>query len=306
MEDNTEKSRFDVEQYRLLAHCSKMRDMTRWNEWRLQHPDTQIFLEGADLKRANLEGADLRWAHLGGTNFLEAHLEGASFFGAHLEGAHISSAYLEGTIFRFAKIDAETVIAECNFDRNTDFTGVGLDSARIGPNLKEAMKNIIRRKQWLKWFSSGRWWQKLLKHTTVRPFWWITDYGSSTPRIIYTFVLLAVVFGMIYYSFETHPELEGIIQNLRIGKMSDVHVFARSMYFSIVTMTTLGFGDMHAVRSSTVWALYGYLFLTLQVIIGYVLLGALITRLGVLFSGSGLAQKPNKTKKIKAITRLPY
>ena len=122
-------------------------------------------------------------------------------------------------------------------------------------------------------------------------------------RIIYTFILLAV---MIYYGFETHPKLDGIIQNLRVGKMTDLHVLARSMYFSIVTMTTLGFGDMHAIKSSTIWALFGYLFLSLQVIIGYVLLGALITRLGVLFSGSGLAQKPNKTKKIKPCAQLPY
>lgn len=306
MTDYTKELKFDVEQYRLLAHCSEMRDMTRWNLWRMQNPDVQVLLEGADLKRGNLQGADLRWAHIGGANFLEAHIEGANLFGAHLEGAHISSAYLEGTIFRFAKIDAETVIAECNFDRNTDFTGVGLDSARIGPNLKEAMKNIVRRKQWIKWFNSGPWYQRLFKHTTVRPFWWITDYGSSTPRIIYTFILMAFGFGLIYYGFETHPKLDGIIQNLRIDDMSDAHVFARSMYFSIVTMTTLGFGDMHAIKSNTIWALLGYLFLSLQVIIGYVLLGALITRLGVLFSGSGLAQKPNKTVKVKAGAQMPY
>lgn len=306
MEDYTDKLKFDAEQYRLLAHCSEIRDMTRWNLWRTQNPDVQVLLEGADLKRGNLEGADLRWAHLGGANFLEAHIEGACLFGAHLEGAHISLAYLEGTNFRFAQIDAETVIAECNFDKNTDFTGVGLDSARMGPNLKEALKNIIRRKQWMKWFNSGAWWQRFFKHTTVRPFWWITDYGSSTPRIIYTFILLAIAFGLVYYGFETHPQLDGIIANLRVEKMTDVHVFARSMYFSIVTMTTLGFGDMHAIKTSTLWALFGYFFLTLQVIIGYVLLGALITRLGVLFSGSGLAQKPNKTKKIKSGAQMPY
>ena len=298
--------RFDKEQYRLLLQCSRMRDMTRWNIWRSQHRDVPVLLEGADLKRAHLVGADLRWASLAGANFLEAHVEGANFFGAHLEGAHLTMAFLEGAIFRFARIDAETVIAECNFDRNTDFTGVGLDAARIGPNLNEAMKNNIRRKQWQKWFKSGAWWLRLLKNTTVRPFWWITDYGSSTSRIIYAFLFLAICFGLIYYGFETHPKLNGIIHNLRIGKMNDGYVLARAMYFSIVTMTTLGFGDMHAVETSEIWALLGYLFLSIQVIIGYVLMGALVTRLGVLFSGSGLAQKPNRTKKIRRGLQLPY
>jgi hypothetical protein len=300
MKDDIMHGMFDAEQYDLLIHCSKIGDMVLWNRWRQKHPDVQVLLEGADLKRAHLEGADLRWAHLKGVNFLEAHIEGANLFGACLEGAHLCMTNLEGAIFRFANIDAETVIAECTFDMNTDFTGVGLDSARIGPNLKEAIKNNIRRKQWKNWFGSGPWWQRLIKNIAVRPFWWITDYGSSTPRILFSFLFLAILFGMIYYGFETHPKLHGIIQNLRVGKMDDSHVLARSMYFSIVTMTTLGFGDMHAIRSNNVWALFGYLFLSLQVIIGYVLMGALVTRLGVLFSGTGLAQKPNKTKRVNS------
>lgn len=55
--------------------------------------------------------------------------------------------------------------------------------------------------------------------------------------------------------------------------------FLRSCYFSIVTMTTLGFGDIHAAPGS----IAGYLLLTTHVILGYVLLGALVTRLAVLF-----------------------
>ena len=296
---------YNESQYRLLRHCSRIQDMTRWNNWRNQHRDVPVLLEGADLKRTHLVGADLRWAKLAGANFQEAHIEGANFFDASLEGAHLTMAFLEGAMFRFAKIDAETVIAECNLDRNTDFTGVGLDTARIGPNLKEAMKNNIRRKQWQKWFKSGGWLLKILKNTTVRPFWWVTDYGSSTSRIIFSFLFLAIFFGLIYFGFETHPKLDGIVFNLRTGKLDDWHVLARSMYFSIVTMTTLGFGDMHAVQSNEIWSLFGYLFLSIQVIIGYVLMGALVTRLGVLFSGSGLAQKPNRTKKFKRCLILP-
>ena len=48
-------------------------------------------------------------------------------------------------------------------------------------------------------------------------------------------------------------------------------------------MTTLGFGDMHANPTSE----WGYTVLSAQVIMGYVMLGALVTRLGILFTGSG-------------------
>ena len=47
-------------------------------------------------------------------------------------------------------------------------------------------------------------------------------------------------------------------------------------------MTTLGFGDMYAAPGS----MAGHLLLTLHVILGHVLLGALVTRLSVLFQES--------------------
>jgi len=52
-------------------------------------------------------------------------------------------------------------------------------------------------------------------------------------------------------------------------------------------MTTLGFGDMHANCQS----FWGHLLLTVRVILGYVLLGALITRFAVLFTAGGPAGK---------------
>jgi hypothetical protein len=65
-------------------------------------------------------------------------------------------------------------------------------------------------------------------------------------------------------------------------------------------MTTLGFGDMHANCKS----FFGHLLLTLQVILGYVLLGALVTRLAVLFTASGPAGSftpmDKETKKLLA------
>ena len=61
----------------------------------------------------------------------------------------------------------------------------------------------------------------------------------------------------------------------------------RPIYFSVVTMTTLGFGDMYA-NAQSIW---GHLLLTIQVILGYVLLGALVTRFAVLFTAGGPAGK---------------
>ena len=64
-----------------------------------------------------------------------------------------------------------------------------------------------------------------------------------------------------------------------------IREFWRALYFSVVTMTTLGFGDIAANPDS--WA--GQTLLMLQVILGYVLLGALVTRFAVLFTAGGPA-----------------
>ena len=77
--------------------------------------------------------------------------------------------------------------------------------------------------------------------------------------------------------------------------MGDIKGFVHALYFSVVTMTTLGFGDMAANPDN--WQ--GQVLLMLQVILGYVLLGALVTRFAVLFRAGGPAGKfaPIKTKE---------
>jgi hypothetical protein len=197
-----------------------------------------------------------------------------------------------------ARVNGETHIEYCTFDKKTNFTGVGLDSATIDPGLKTALKDNIRRLAWKKWLSQDNWKVRILKNIFVRPFWVLTDYGSSTQRIIFSFFILSILFGAVYFAFESIPGLQGVVKDLRVEPEPAIwHVLWRSMYFSIVTMTTLGFGDMHAVRSADIWGFLGSFLLSLQVILGYVMLGALVTRLGILFTNDAPAAKPAKIKK---------
>ena len=62
-------------------------------------------------------------------------------------------------------------------------------------------------------------------------------------------------------------------------------------------MTTLGFGDMHASKTGDWPGYLGYLLLSVQVIIGYVILGALVTRLGILFTSEAPAAEPTAIEK---------
>ena len=60
-------------------------------------------------------------------------------------------------------------------------------------------------------------------------------------------------------------------------------------------MTTLGFGDIAASPDNGC----GQVLLMVQVVLGYVLLGALITRLAVLFTGDGPAGEFAKDEKLQ-------
>ncbi len=324
--ENQNKKHFDNDQYQLILKCSEKKDFTEWNKWYdntfanlTEKAFPEILLEGADLKKrylkmANFTGANLRNAALDGadcqsTDFsfasLEcasisyADLESARFNAARIENVRFFSSCLENASFMWCYTNTRTSFESCSYNEFTDFTGVGLDSIRIDPKLKIGLKDNIRRFNWKKWLNSGSNLSKFGKNITARPFWFITDYGSSTSRIIISFLLFAFIFGLIYFLFEIEaiPGSKGIVANLNTTTYAipdnsingNLYILIRSMYFSIVTMTTLGFGDMYALNSPTIWGVLGCLFLSLQVIIGYVLLGALITRLGILFLDDGPA-----------------
>ena len=91
--------------------------------------------------------------------------------------------------------------------------------------------------------------------------WGIIDYGRSMLSAFVIAIFLVMVFGSIYSIFPylisygaTHPK-----------------TWFSPYYFSIVTFTTLGFGDVTANG----WL--GEMVVSLQVILGYLTLGLLIS-----------------------------
>jgi len=290
----------------MLLRCSDKKDMTEWNEWRKKNRSEDILLEGAIFTRAylkgaylnagpitdeagtvqrfagktHLEGADFSGAHLEGTFFNKALLQSVKLKNAHLEDVVLYRADLRGTNIQTTIVNSFTSFWYCKVDRHTDFTGTGLDAVRIHPGTKQLLEYNIRRKNWKEWYEKGRWLTRFLKKLFIKSFFWaISDYGRSTGRIIATFFMLAFLFALAYCFW---PDC--VMVNNTVG---DIRGFWHSLYFSVVTMTTLGFGDIAANPDS--W--WGQTLLMAQVILGYVLLGALVTRFAVLFTAGGPAGK---------------
>ncbi|MHC4397499.1 MAG: pentapeptide repeat-containing protein [Planctomycetota bacterium] len=304
--------KFSQQQYDLLKRCSDEKDMTRWNEWRQEHPDEEIRLQGAKLRKTHLEKANLRQALLENADLMQAHLESAKLRNTHLENAYLGGtnlenaelreanlrgarffdAKLQGADFSRAIVDSGTLFTEnCEVDRDTKFEAVALGNLRIYPNIKQLLEYNIRRKNWEAGYK-----KQTKKKWLVKPFWLMSDYGLSTWRIIAVFFGLAFIFAIIYYLWALIAP-PGLVSNMLVDESGMSLpwwlVPVRTLYFSIVTMTTLGFGDMYANARS----ISGHILLSLQVIFGYVLLGALVTRFAVIFSAGGPAGKFSKIEE---------
>ncbi|MHC4333929.1 MAG: pentapeptide repeat-containing protein [Planctomycetota bacterium] len=292
------ESRLSQQQYEMLLRCSKKRDMAEWNQWRKDNPDADILLEGADLEGAYLQGASLWRARLGGAHLVVANLKGAQLVeadlqgaklagvnlqgaelveanladaelvGANLEGARLWNADLCGACFTNATCDGGTLIWKCTVDRRTNFEGVPLESVRVDAGTKQLLEHNVRRMNWQDWYKQHRRLAWL-----VRPFWWISDYGRSTGRIILSFFVLAILFAIVYRLW---PGL------IAVGQLKG---FWHALYVSVAAMTTLGFGNVAANPDS--WL--GQSLLMLQVILGYAFLAALVTRFAALFRAGGPA-----------------
>lgn len=270
-----------------------------WNDWRQQNKEKTIYLDGIDLSNKNLQGIDLTNTYLRGSNLFRTDLSKANLIGSSLKGAYLSASDLSGALLedidlrsiraRGVAVDGQTLFFNCKVNYQSDFTGVGLSNARIDPALRSLFEYNIRKISWNSWYSKGSIFAKIWKRAIVQPFWVMSDYGFSTARLIKSFFLFAFLFALIYYvaGIIDYP---GIINNLFVinGDPLDVRIVPlRAIYFSIVTMTTLGFGDLHAASSSVL----GHVLLIIQVLIGYLLLGALITRLAIMFTAGGPSEK---------------
>ena len=293
------KRKFDQEQYALLLECSAAGDVSAWRNRSGGNLLGPIDLEGAELTWVKLPGIVLRGAHLAGARLHDAQLPGADLRRADLRGVDLTSAKLfraqmqgstlQGAGFRradlshtkaeAAEVDGRTTLWNCEIDRKTNFTGVGLRSARVQPRLLGLLERNVRAKAWRQWYGSLPPAERLLAGV-VRLFWYASDYGHSTTRVIVSFGVAALVFALAY---TTCPWLVG---GEGLGDLVWPYRLVRAAYFSVVTMTTLGFGDIHANLDLSGWRfVLSHAVLCVHVIVGYALLGALITRFATMFTG---------------------
>ena len=275
---------------------------------------TKLFksdFKGSDISNTNYKKTDITDcqfdnAKIKSTDFFKANLKGISFSNSNLNVVNFSDTIFNDVNFNGSSIkqttfpmalDSKPNFRDCEFYDNNKFDLDFVNQSKFSATVRDMLKYQLRKEEWERWYEKHSWQARL-----VKPFWIISDYGISTIRLLISFALISFLFaaiyfanGIVYTTSCTHalqeagkscPGDHGMFDNLITHDGQDLPGatnFLRSIYFSVVTMTTLGFGDI-AVKPTS-WL--GHICVIIQVVIGYFMLGAIVTRFGVAFQSEG-------------------
>lgn len=218
-----------------------------------------------DLSFANLHRADLRGAHLYRVKLHRANLLKADASGANLNYADLSGANLLGTRLDRCRMERvqwgrffhqELLVREKNSDTHQSDKELYGEAEEICRNVRQSYEACgltsnagyffhremgLRRKQMPLW----SWRRSLSKLVDV-----LCGYGER-PRRIVTFSLTQVLICALFYFFFGIIDGDGLIQFQADAQlMTNIGNLLNTLYFSVVTFTTLGYGDLIPVGLS--------------------------------------------------------
>jgi uncharacterized protein YjbI with pentapeptide repeats len=229
---------------------------------------TAANLQGADLTEADFSNADLRGASLVGANLSGADLRGADLSNTDLRDACLAGANVTGASFRTARVEGANVtgIVYGRFKHmHRCYLGVrGLDSVYGNALFVRDAKDqdyIDTLESSISAMPEGL--TKKIEFILFKA-WGLFDHGRSLMKVaIYAFVL-ATLYGIIY-TFD---------MRLSWGMMdysNSAQSWFTPFYYSMVTYTTLGYGDVTAEN------VYGEILVISEVVLGYFTLGLLLS-----------------------------
>ncbi len=197
-------------------------------------------MPGVDIRAADLQGARLRDVDLSDSDFSrcnlrDADLEGCRVASAKFDGSTLSGAHLEGLQgFRRASWVGVDI-------RDVDFSGAYL------------LRRFVMDQNYLYEFR-----RQGGAYEWVYKLWWVTsDCGRSLGRWGLWCLGIAVLFA-------------GIYSQLSVA-YGDYETALSPLYYSVVTLTTLGYGDALPASVAAQIACMA------EVILGYVMLGGLLS-----------------------------
>lgn len=223
-------------------------DATQFSDTNLEQATfAKSDLSSLDFSRANLTNAKLQECLLRKTNMQQALLVGANLQRADLSQADLRSADLTSTNIEHCKLDG------LQYNRRSFFRGIRL----VGSYGSSRFIRFAKDQEFIEEFREA--------HPLAYIVWLgLTDCGRSMVRVALWSQVLSILFGLIYFSLGPDAFQISNPDGLKWSVFTTI-------YYSVVTFTTLGFGD---ITPNTPLAAS---IVIVEVVIGYMMLGILIS-----------------------------
>lgn len=217
-------------------------------------------LINSDLSRANLRRAHLYRVDLSGTRLLKANLSHANLHRSNLTGSN-----LLGVDFKDALLDRVNWGSELY--QETKAKRLPEHSQDLFGEAEEVARNIRRHceQQGILGVSGHFFYREMVfrrlqmpKFSGSRLLSWVVDqvsgYGESPRRVVLFSGVLVLICSLIYFHIGIQDSGRFIQFMPQASIATNLRNWLDCLYFSVVTFTTLGYGDLTPLGSSRIVA----------------------------------------------------
>lgn len=233
---------------------------------------SNAILQESNLEYADLSATDCRYCDLRGANLREANLSGADLRGANMSNADLTGADLSGAdvtdaIFHFAQL-ADVNATHIKYGSFRQMAGNFLGVRGVDQCFGSAL--FVRDAKDQDYIDTL--YQSMLDKPPgfVRALdlwlfqaWELIDHGRSLLKVSAYATVIATLYGLVYLADMSFGW--GIMDY-----SNSAQTWFTPFYYSVVTYTTLGYGDV------TANSLLGEMLVISEVIVGYFTLGLLL------------------------------
>lgn len=190
-----------------------------------------------NLKGSSLMKADLRYANLHCAKFEGCNLLGVRLEGARLEGATWGREIIQERMAREAKLRAE----KFDYWQQSEEIYRNLRKASEQAGLFETSghffeREMVMRRYQMPLFSTKRFYSKIVDM--------FCGYGERPIRVVMFSLIAILTFGLLYTVIGVHDGGEVMRWRTEHSFTENLMQLLTCLYFSVVTFTTLGYGDL--------------------------------------------------------------
>ncbi len=200
----------------------------------------RLDLRGIDLCKVKISNQQLNLI-----DFYSASFEGAELFDVDLSHSWLSESNIKGTKFKWTQMEG-VLLDNVDFNSSTEFAGVDLRNVNF--TLAALVQDLAVSQQRIDHLKSR-------SPLIAKVLWATSDYGRSLERWLIWVLATIFLYAVFYW--------------LCPGAI-DKPAFFDALYFSVVTFTTLGYGDILPI------SICGKFAVVTEVVIGYLMGGLFV------------------------------